>query len=419
MIPRRPRHRLQRCFAALPAAISLCLGHGAVGQTPAAQPPAVTPTPGSAPAPPTAVPATAAPATTTASPAAVDPNALPPAFEPSPIPLGNDLLVGGAVDLRTRSATTGRTGGVWVNSAELDFQRPITAQGTPRGNIVLQIIAEDPPDIPHGEDVQLGEAYLLYKLPIHTDTGTTSFVKVGQFQVPFALLAVYDPHLRLVQPLYAQSLGLRTDWGVALSGTLYGYLQYDFSLTDGSGPNHASVNASRLINFRLGRTFTTRNGVLTVGSSLLAGRLPVTDLTASEPFAVELPPSGRVRIDREDSDGDSYTSKTRIALDGTYTFRNVLVRGEGMVGADKDNRVQGYYIEGNYAFTRRATVVAAYSVFVYPVGDSSTARASTGLTYAFGPELSVSGLYEYLRDVPSDTAAQVRHRLTVQVLLRF
>ena len=284
---------------------------------------------------------------------------------------------------------------------------------------MLQLIAEDPPDIVKGADVQLGEAYLLYKLPIHTDTGTTAFIKAGQFQLPFALLAGYDPHLRLLQPLEAQSLGLRTDWGLALSGTLYGYLQYGFSLTTGSGPNHAAVNTSRLVTGRLGRTLSTRNGVVTIGTSLLSGHLPVTDLSTASPFAVELPPSGRVRADRLDTDGDRYTPKTRIAVDGTYNFRAVTARGEAETGADKNNRVQGYYAEGDYAFTHRASAVAAYTVFVYPVGNSNTLRTSGGLTYTLGREASVSALYEYLRDVPRYSGGQVRHRLTLQFLLRF
>ena len=90
------------------------------------------------------------PSSPSGSSGAPDPNALPAVFQSSPIPLGHGLLVGGAVDLRTRTATTGRTSGVWVNNTELDFQHPITSNGHQRGNIVLQIIAEDPPDIPQG-----------------------------------------------------------------------------------------------------------------------------------------------------------------------------------------------------------------------------------------------------------------------------
>ncbi len=417
MMPRRPWRRPCGTAAALWASLPFLAAPAAA--SPAAmsgQPVGGTPGPSLVPLPPLTLPPLAAPS---APPSTPGQDALPPVFQPSLIPLGHDLLVGGAVDLRTRTATTGRTGGVWINSAEVDLQRPITARGTARGNVVLQLIAEDPPDIPHGDDAQLGEAYLLYRLPVATEPGTSVFVKAGQFQLPFGLLASYDPHLSLLQPLSDQSLGLRTDWGLALTGTLYGALKYDFALTTGSGPNHAAVNTSRLITARLGRSFSTRNGLVTVGSSLLSGRLPVTDLSASAPFAVELPPSGRVRADREDIDGDRYTPKSRIGVDGTYHFRAVTARGEAVVGADKDNRVQGYHVEGGYAFTRRASAVAAYTVFVYPVGDSNTLRSSGGLSYSLGHEASVSGLYQYLRDVPRGGSGQVRHRLTLQFLLRF
>ncbi len=373
-------------------------------------------------------PAVAAPASAPGTP--VPPNAsgpaqpepdsaLPPIFQPSPIPLGHGLLVGGAVDVRTRSASTGRRAGVWVNTTELDFQHPITAKGVPHGNIVLQLIAEDPPDIARGRDLQVGEAYLLYKLPLHDDVGTTSFIKLGQFQIPFGLLAVYDPHLNIVQPLYAQSLGLRTDWGAALEGTLYGYLQYDFSLTTGSGPNHADFNPDRLVSFRLGRTFSTRNGMLTVGGSLLSGRLPVTDPDRADPFATELPPSGRSRPGRLDSSGDRFTPKTRIGGDFTYAYKAITARGEAVAGADKNNRVVGYYLEGDYEFVPRVSGLLARSLFVYPLGNSNASREYVGLNYEAGRHLTVGAVYEYLRDVPRNASGQVRHRLTFQALLRF
>lgn len=366
---------------------------------------------GAAPTPAPLVPAATAPAPTGEPP-------LPPAFQPSPIPLGHGVLVGGALDLRTRQSDAGRTGGAWVNTAELDFQHAITKRNDPKGKIVLQIIAEDPPDTRRGRDLQLGEAYLLYRLPVRFDPGTTAFAKLGQFQIPFALLAVYDPHLSVVQPLYSQSLGLRTDWGLGLSGTLYGYLQYDFSLTTGTGPNHADVDPNRLIAFRLGRTFVTRNGAVTVGGSLLSGRLPVTDTDATHPFAQELPPSGRVRAYRTDTRGEHFTPKTRTAGDATYTRGRTTARGEAMIGADRDARVQGYYAEANYGFTPTVSALAAHSLWVYPVGNSSASRTSGGLTYSRG-RLSLAAVYEYLRDAPRAADSNVRHRLTLQALLRF
>lgn len=333
---------------------------------------------------------------------------------PDPIPLGRGFLVSGALDARTRSADTGRRSGLWVNSAELDLQHRISSKGEAHGNVYVQLIAEDPPDIAHGKDIQIGEAYVLYKLPVAADFNSTAYLKAGQFQIPFGLLAVYDPHLMILQPLSAQSLGLRTDFGLALSGRLYGFLNYDFSLTTGTGPNHLDSNPSRVVSFRLGRTFTTRNGVVNVGGSLLQGRLPITDLTAHNPFAVELPPSGRVRADH-----GGFVSKSRIAGDASYGFHRTTARGEVVVGADNDQRVLGYYAEGNYRFTGRISAAVSNSLFVYPRGNSSASRESLGLTYASSTSLTFRGLYEYLRDVPRDSTGQVRHRLTFQMLLRF
>ena len=337
---------------------------------------------------------------------------------PDPIPVGPGFLVSGALDARTRTANTGRMGGLWINDAELDIQHNITHRGTALGNVYLQVLSEDPPDIRRGQDIQIGAAYVTYRLPVGADFNSTAYVKAGQFQIPFGLLAVYDPHLQILQPLSDQSLGLRTDFGLAVSGRFYGYLNYDFSLTTGTGPNHIDVNPNRVVCFRLGRTFTTRNGVVNVGGSLLQGRLPVTDLSDDDPYAVELPPSGRVRADRT-VNGDRFISKSRIGGDVSYGFNRVTARGEFVAGADSDQRVLGYYAEGNYRTTPRLSAAVASSLYVYPTGNSSASRQSLGLTYASSRNLTFRGLYQYLRDVPRDESGQVRHRFTVQVLLRF
>lgn len=351
---------------------------------------------------------------------------LPPATDqpppevplPDPIPIGPGSLVSGALDTRTRTADTGRKGGFWLNTAELDIQHNITHHRTALGNVYLQILSEDPPDIAHGRDIQIGEAYVTYRLPVEADFNSTAYVKAGQFRIPFGLLAVYDPHLQILQPLNAQSLGVRLDFGLAVSGRLYGYLNYDFSLTTGTGPNHIDFNPSQVVCFRLGRTFTTRNGVVNIGGSLLQGRLPVTDLSGDNPFAVELPSSGRVRADRI-ANGERFVSKSRIAADVSYGYNRVTARGEAVAGADKDQRILGYYAEGNYRFTPRLSAAVASSLFVYPTGNSTATRESLGLTYASSRNLTVRGLFQYLRDVPRDESGQVRHRFTVQLLLRF
>ncbi len=404
-------HRLLRFRPCLPltvASLALLLP-AAHGQTAVPAPPAAMSTP-----------ATATPAAASESypPQLPTPTDQPPPEVPlpDPIPLGHGFLVSGALDLRTRTADTGRTGGIWANTVEMDVQHAISRHGTASGNVYVQLLAENPPDTRNGrrQDVEIGEAYVIYRLPVESDFDSTAYLKIGQFQIPFGLLAVYDPHLLVLQPLYSQSLGIRTDFGAAVSGRAYGILNYDLAVTTGTGPNHLYGIPSRLVTFRLGRTFTTRNGVVNVGGSLLQGRLPITDITRADPFASELPPSGRVRADR-----GGFVSKSRIAGDASYGFKRTTARGEIVVGADGDQRVLGYYAEGDYRFGGRLSAALSQSLFVYPLGNSSASRTSAGFTYASSRSLTYRVLYQYLRDVPRDEGGQVRHRLTLQVLLRF
>jgi hypothetical protein len=81
--------------------------------------------------------------------------------------------------------------------------------------------------------------------------------------------------------------------------------------------------------------------------------------------------------------------------------------------------VQGYDGEIDYGFTRRAMAIGAYSIFVYPTGDSSSSVGSLGLSYTLGPKTSLTAAYQYLRDAPRDANSLVRHRFTAQFLLRF
>ncbi len=390
-------HCLLSCRPVTLMGTALLLLSAAHGQTPTA--PSVTPTP--------------------PNPAQLPPPTDQPPPEvplPDPIPLGPGFLISGALDLRTRTADTGRTGGIWANAVELDVQHAISRGGTAHGNVYVQLLAENPPDTGRGskQDVALGEAYVIYRLPIESDFDSTAYLKIGQFQIPFGLLAVYDPHLLILQPLYSQSLGVRTDFGAAISGRAYGFLNYDLAVTTGTGPDHLYGVPSRVVTFRLGRTFTTRNGVVNVGGSLLQGRLPITDITKNDPYAAELPPSGRVRANR-----GGFVSKSRIAGDASYGFKRTTARGEIVAGADGDQRVIGFYAEGDYRFGGRLSAALSQSLFVYPLGNSSASRSSAGFTYASSKSLTFRALYQYLRDVPRDEGGQVRHRLTLQVLLRF
>ncbi|MCW3061732.1 MAG: hypothetical protein JWQ02_3553 [Capsulimonas sp.] len=341
----------------------------------------------------------------------------PPAETPSPtpLPIGGRLLLSGALDLRYRTSTRGRTHSAWVNGAEVDLTYPLVSHGRSLGAVVVQGMAENPPDSAVKSGVNLGEAYVIYQIPLGASSDATAYVKAGRFQIPFSLLATYDPHLLLIQPLYSQSLGIRNDVGIQVSGRFYGILNYDLSLTSGSSSTSFDTRGKNVVTFRLGRTFYTRNGTVNVGGTMLTGRLPITDIDQDHPFALELPPSGRIVTDR----GAGYVTKSRIAGDATLMYRNVTARGEIISGADNDKRVLGYFLEGTYKFSARTAVAVERSLWTYPEGSSSATRTGIGLNYTAGTHLTFRTLYEVLTDTPRDRAETQRQQLTLQALLRF
>lgn len=359
---------------------------------------------------------TSAAAPAQAATAVVTPTDQAPPEVPSPRPLTlfNRTNIGGAVDTRYAWSGYGPTDTPWIQDAEIDVTYPVVVQSATRGNLVLQAMDENAPDVDGGSGVALGEAYAIYKLPINVEADSTAYIKVGQFQIPFALLAVYDPHEELTQPLYSEALGLRNDWGADVSGRFYQSLNYDFAITRGVGPSVVGqVDPSRVVTFRLGRTFETELGTVNVGGSILAGRLPVTDIDAAHLYAVNLPPSGRVDADQ------GYIDKSRVAGDATMDFGRLTARGEAMLGADDDQRVAGYYVTGEYKITGNTQYLIGRTFWRYPLGDSYFADNQIGLTYASTSNVTWRALLENVENKPRDLDIILYNRLTVQVLFRF
>ena len=332
---------------------------------------------------------------------------------PPPLRLGKRAIIGGAIDLRRVTLNRNDASGAWLREGELNLLYPIVLGGKTRANAVLQGIYEDGgPNFPKRR-ASLGETYIAYKVPASVDTESTAYIKLGQFQLPFGLLAVYDPHLDVIQPLYSQALGLRLDWGLGISGRFYSVLNYDFAITAGVGPNHVALARNKVTTVRLGRTFVTRNGTVNVGGSLLAGRLPITDINKDHPFSDDLPPSSQPADDR------GYIQKTRIGGDATLQYSNIVARGEVVTGADGDQKVLGYFLQGEYHTSDRLTGVLARSFYQYPSGDSTYSRNSIGVVYLIDPKATLRAVYEVLSDTPSNQPSAERKRFTVQILLRF
>ena len=342
------------------------------------------------------------------------PTDIPPPDIPAPVPLklGNVAIIRGALDLRSVSQDYGTRKFGYVREGEVSVVYPIVIRGLTRANAVVQGIYEDTG--PSGKrNVTLGEAYVSYRLPTGKDSDSTAEITAGQFQVPFGLLGVYDPHLDVIQPLYAQSLGLRLDWGIGIAGQFYSVLNYNFALTAGVGPGRVAVPSNKVATLRLGRKFVTRNGSVIIGGSLLSGRLPITDIDAEHPFSEELPPSGRVISDR------GYVQKTRIGVDGSLNYKKIVARGEAVTGADGDRKILGFFAQGEYKLTDRFTGLVARAYYMYPEGDSTNTRTAAGVVYSISPNATIRTVYEILADTPRDKPSDERRRFTAQVLLRF
>jgi len=333
---------------------------------------------------------------------------------PQPLALGSNLTVRGALDTRMQSQNDNFKD-VFINETEVEADQRIVTDGKTNGKIVLQIIGQRDPDDHGNAQVQVGDAYLLYKLPIETDTKSTAYITVGQFQIPFGLLAVYDPHLLIQQPLYAEAIGIRNDWGAKVSGRFDGLINYDLSYTSGAGANHSETDGSRLVTFRLGRTFNSKLGAFNVGGSILQGRLPNTDLTKDNPFAEDLPPAGNVQF----QEGVPLVDKTRIAVDGTYIYRSIQARAEAMIGADDSSRVTGYYGEGEYHLSSRTGAILSSTYWKYPGEDSYFEDYSFGYSYTPQSNLIFRALYSLQHDVPVGLGGTRTNVLTLQALLRF
>jgi hypothetical protein len=335
------------------------------------------------------------------------------------------LLIDGAADLRIRNSSSGRTNSPYIQSIELDLQEPLDYHEIQHGSVFLQMFGENPPDVDHPNgirDFAIGEAYVTYRLPVMTDTDSTAYVTVGQFTLPVGLMATYDTHQEILQSLYPEGIGERTDWGASLEGRFYGVLDYNFALTGGTGPGNIDGIPDRVVSFRLGRLFVTQYGDFNIGGSLLGGRLPITEVDPTTGFPPELPPSGKIIAPY------GYEQKSRIIGDAQWTYQNLTSRGEVMYGYDTTTQVAGSFVESEYRFAPGLSTVLADTFWDYGVGDSTSSDIAGGINIAYGQNFVIRTLYEFQKDVISqntlDNMSQTNildHRqiFTVQLLLRF
>ena len=347
------------------------------------------------------------------------------ASERLPLP-AHGWLIDGNVDTRYRNASSGRTNSTYLNAGELDIGHALYSNDRYEGNFYSELVSENAPDRSGGRgrynDLAFGETYIDYRLPFQTQSGSTAYIRVGQFDLPVGLLPVYDTHLQVLQTLAPLGIGERVDWGAEVLGRFNGVIDYRFAATAGTGADHVYGDPNRVLSFRLARLFATRNGVVNFGASLLSGRLPVTEVDPGTGFAPILPPSGKIAAPY------GYINKTRLVGDATWNYRAITARGEAMSGSDGNADVNGYFTEGEYRFAPGLSAVLARTYWYYGKKSSTSTDNAIGLDVAYGSNLAVRFLYEQDRDIPylaqsditdSLASTHLRHIFTVQTLVRF
>lgn len=339
----------------------------------------------------------------------------PDLFAPLPFYTNRDnYFFAGAADLRYRTLTSSQTHqtiGTYIAATRFtgDYIRANPRTGDERGGVRLQILLESDNQGTRLDRVRPSEAYGFYRFLF---PGVSANLRAGQFVLPFGLIAVWDTPLQPIQPLYEKALGLRVDTGFMLEGD-YGPYHYAGSVTTGSGPNRTDVDWSRVLAFRLERTFPTSLGQFQLGGSLLSGRTPRTA------FNTLLPASGYTRAGKQDM-----VSRTRFAADGQYLFGPVTARGEIIFGSDEQDAVWGYFAEGELAVTNRLRPVAFVRRWNFPQKPEGATTLAAGLFYDVPYQrylFTIRTLFEYERNtpLPAGTPAEVIRRLTVQTRLNF
>ncbi|MBC8140655.1 MAG: hypothetical protein H7Y38_04360 [Armatimonadetes bacterium] len=347
----------------------------------------------------------------------------------SPVPITSILYPGSTVrtfrgkdnfgfrlegDLRYRSVTgQGERSGTYVSAGRLtgDWVRANPNNRDERGGVRVQLLLETDTRGTGIESVRLSEAYGYYTF---LSGGVSARARVGQFVIPFGLLAVYSTPLQPVQSLYEKALGLRVDTGVMLEGR-YGDFRYAGSVTAGTGPNQFEIDRSTLLAFRLSRSVVLpKIGLTEIGGSLLSGDLPETN------FDTLLPPSGT-------TDLRTGVKSTRFAADAQLFRDPWTVRGELVFGGSEQEPVYGYFVEGDYRFTKSVSAVAYSRRWDFPGKPSRATSIGFGAQYTppIGRNeqsyLTIRALFEFERNVPmtGQGGAQVYRRLTLQTYLSY
>lgn len=203
-----------------------------------------------------------------------------------------------------------------------------------------------------------GAAYVVVPLGL----GKPS-IMLGQQVLPFGLLAEYDSHDKIFQPLFTRTLGLRIDAGASAFGIL-GPLDYWYMVSNGSGPNLADGDDNKV---QTGRIALRRRGDFADvkgGLSLLRGRLPQFSM---DPLADMM------------AQPDSFTLKNRIGLDIEVASPYFTLRAEAAGGKNQSveslddltrHGIGSFYAEMSIPLSAGTEAIGMYGRYM-PVLDGS------------------------------------------------
>ena len=218
-------------------------------------------------------------------------------------------------------------------------------------------------------------------------------LRIGHFEVPFGLEQTVNTNGTLRNFRQSRTIGLLTDWGASLNGTVNG-LDYEVSLTRGSGIEWRNRDDPWLVTGRVGRALTQN---FSIGLSGLVGEtLPLTG-------------------------GNGTLRRDRVGLDATYLLGPFTVLAQAAVGEDEDQSIVNTFAELNWQDRHGRFLVYAQALDYYAEraggGGQHSASAVFGVRWNLDSHWTLSAEIE--RDTDRFDAEVPTRLLRTQLRYRF
>lgn len=202
------------------------------------------------------------------------------------------------------------------------------------------------------QETILGQAYIQYKGPLGRWNLTA-----GRYLLPFGLIPNHSTKRLLIKSLEHETIGIRTDSGLKLSGVLKDF-DYALSLSQGVGVGRwTDVDHAGVIAFRIGYQGVDFED-LRIGLSAL---------------------SGRIVPDKMHSTRKTPAYKNLLALDLIRYYGPLVGRAELTFGEEDDKRLHGLFFGIDYALFPGVDLNLGYTHLNR--GEHKKDALAVGLTY--------------------------------------